>query len=64
MWLIAQATSDAARETGAVSTVLFYIFALMAAGSAVAVVASRNIVRMAVYLLFTPPGSRWFRELA
>src|SRR6059058_1227394 len=35
---------------------LFYIFALMAGGSAVAVVITRNIVRMAVALLFTLAG--------
>jgi NADH-quinone oxidoreductase subunit J len=38
------------------STVLFYAFALMTAGSAVAVVVSRNIVRTAVALLFTLVG--------
>jgi NADH:ubiquinone oxidoreductase subunit 6 (subunit J) len=37
-------------------TVLFYAFALMSAGSAVALVASRNIVRTAVALLFTLLG--------
>src|SRR5213596_3159718 len=36
--------------------VLFYIFALMAGGSAVGVVLSRNIVRTAVALLFTLTG--------
>src|SRR5437870_2226754 len=36
--------------------VLFYIFALMAGGSALGVVLSRNIVRMAVFLLFTLAG--------
>src|SRR5438874_11601210 len=35
------------------TAVLFYIFALMAGGSAIAVVVTRNIVRMAVALLFT-----------
>lgn len=38
------------------ATVLFYIFALMAGGSAVGVVLSRNVVRMAVCLLFTLAG--------
>src|SRR5262245_41007990 len=35
---------------------LFYIFAIMAGGSAIAVVISRNIVRTAVALLFTLTG--------
>src|SRR5438477_5472721 len=38
------------------ATVLFYLFALMSGGSAVAVVLSRNVVRMAVSLLFTLAG--------
>ena len=38
------------------ATVLFYIFALMAGGAAVGVVVSRNVVRMAVCLLFTLAG--------
>lgn len=37
-------------------TVLFYVFALLSAASAIGVVASRNIVRMAVFLLFTLGG--------
>jgi NADH:ubiquinone oxidoreductase subunit 6 (subunit J) len=37
-------------------TVLFYLFALMSAGSALALVLSRNIVRTAVALLFTLLG--------
>lgn len=36
--------------------ILFYIFALMAGGSAVVVALSRNIVRMSVALLFTLSG--------
>ncbi|HSV14822.1 MAG TPA: NADH-quinone oxidoreductase subunit J [Tepidisphaeraceae bacterium] len=36
--------------------VLFYLFALMAGGSAIGVVISRNIVRTAVFLLFTLTG--------
>jgi len=36
--------------------VLFYVFALMAAGSALTLVLSRNIVRTAVCLLFTLMG--------
>src|SRR5204863_2920159 len=38
------------------TTALFYIFALMSAASAIYVVASRNIVRTAVGLLFTLVG--------
>src|SRR5438093_1204009 len=38
------------------TAVLFYIFAFMAAGSAFGVVISRNIVRTAVFLLFTLTG--------
>src|ERR1041385_7728601 len=38
------------------ATALFYIFAIMAGGSALAVVITRNIVRMAVALLFTLAG--------
>jgi NADH-quinone oxidoreductase subunit J len=37
-------------------TVLFYLFALMAGGAALGVVLSRNVVRMAVCLLFTLAG--------
>src|SRR5213080_2072084 len=51
--LLAQA---GASETTTVTAVLFYLFALMAGGSAVAVVVARNIVRMAVALLFTLAG--------
>jgi NADH:ubiquinone oxidoreductase subunit 6 (subunit J) len=39
-----------------VSAALFWIFALMAGGSALGVVISRNIVRTAVFLLFTLTG--------
>src|SRR5438067_9678513 len=49
--LLAQ-SEDAATATA----VLFYIFALMAGGAAVMVVVSKNIVRMAVALLFTLTG--------
>jgi len=38
------------------TAVLFYVFALMAGGAAVMVVISKNIVRMAVALLFTLTG--------
>src|SRR5436189_1914825 len=51
--LLAQA---GASETTTVTAVLFYISALMAGGSAVAVVVMKNIVRMAVALLFTLAG--------
>src|SRR3954471_22996416 len=50
--ILAQASDDTATATA----VLFYIFAIMAAGSALMVVVSRNIVRMAVALLFTLSG--------
>jgi NADH:ubiquinone oxidoreductase subunit 6 (subunit J) len=40
----------------AAETILFYVFALMAAGSALTLVVSRNIVRTAVCLLFTLMG--------
>jgi NADH:ubiquinone oxidoreductase subunit 6 (subunit J) len=43
-------------DAQAVSTVLFYAFALMSAGSAIGLVLSRNIVRTAVCLLFTLLG--------
>ena len=43
-------------EPSTATAVLFYIFALMAAGSAFGVVISRNIVRTAVFLLFTLTG--------
>ncbi len=38
------------------ATILFYIFAVMSAVSAIGVVISRNIVRTAVFLLFTLLG--------
>jgi len=43
-------------HAGAAYTVLFYLFALMSAASALGVVLSRNIVRTAVALLFTLVG--------
>ncbi len=43
-------------STSAVGAVLFYLFALMAGGSALYVVVSRDIVRTAVGLLFTLTG--------
>lgn len=46
----------AADQFDAVSSVLFWLFALMVGGSALAVVISRNVVRMAVALLFTLAG--------
>jgi len=51
IWILAQ--SD---DVNTATAVLFYIFALMAGGSAVMVVISKNIVRMAVALLFTLTG--------
>src|SRR5213595_3887165 len=54
MLVLAQAdTFDAASVATAV---LFYLFAAMAGGAALTVVISRNIVRMAVALLFTLTG--------
>src|SRR6059058_2648568 len=49
---VISASSDAAGFSAA----LFYLFALMSAGSAIGVVLSRNIVRTAVCLLFTLLG--------
>jgi NADH-quinone oxidoreductase subunit J len=43
-------------QTDAAGAVLFYLFALMAGCSALGVLISRNIVRMAVFLLFTLAG--------
>lgn len=45
-----------AEDVNTATAVLFYIFALMAGGAAVMVVVSKNIVRMAVALLFTLTG--------
>src|SRR5215471_379046 len=42
--------------TAGVSTALFYVFAIITAAGAIGVVASRNIVRTAVCLLFTLIG--------
>src|SRR6058998_3820610 len=52
--LLAQA--DTSDQVSTVTAVLFYLFAAMAGGSAVMVVITRNIVRMAVALLFTLTG--------
>ena len=54
MLILSEAQLDPAGGTAA--TVLFYVFALMTGGSAIGVVVSRNIVRMAVALLFTLVG--------
>ena len=43
-------------QTDLIATSLFYLFALVAAVSAISVVLSQNIVRMAVSLLFTLSG--------
>jgi len=48
--------SGSPQQTSLVTTGLFYLFAIMAGGSALGVVASRNIVRTAVCLLFTLLG--------
>src|SRR3954468_260052 len=50
-----QAQLDPARYD-TMAAVLFYLFALMTGGSAIGVVVSRNVVRMAVALLFTLAG--------
>ena len=46
----------AATQPDATATALFWLFALMTGGSALCVVISRNVVRMAVSLLFTLAG--------
>jgi len=46
----------AATDADTTSALLFYLFAIMAGGSAIGVVVSRNIVRTAVFLLFTLAG--------
>jgi NADH-quinone oxidoreductase subunit J len=46
----------AAIDANFLQTILFYVFALMSGGAALGVVLSRNIVRMAVFLLFTLTG--------
>jgi NADH-quinone oxidoreductase subunit J len=46
----------AADDIANAGAALFYVFAIMAGGSALAVVLSRNIVRTAVFLLFTLTG--------
>src|SRR6266581_6673624 len=43
-------------EALTVNAVLFWVFAAMAGASALGVVVSKNIVRMAVFLLFTLAG--------
>jgi NADH-quinone oxidoreductase subunit J len=45
-----------AQEASNLSSALFYLFAAMTGVSAIAVAASRNVVRMAVALLFTLMG--------
>src|SRR5215207_3660058 len=47
---------EAAPDAAQANALLFWLFALMAGGSAVGVVVSRNIVRTAVALLFTLMG--------
>ena len=46
----------ASLDSNLVHVILFYLFALMSGGAAMGVVISRNIVRMAVFLLFTLIG--------
>jgi NADH:ubiquinone oxidoreductase subunit 6 (subunit J) len=55
MLLIGQ-TSALPSDAGAASAILFYLLAVLCGGSAVGVVVSRNIVRTAVFLLFTLVG--------
>jgi len=45
-----------APDANAASAILFYLLAILCAGSAIGVVVSRNIVRTAVFLLFTLVG--------
>src|SRR3954465_2960053 len=52
--VLAQAQTDDAANVA--TAILFYLFAVMAGGSAIAIVISRNIVRTAVALLFTLAG--------
>src|SRR5438128_5204013 len=47
-------------ESGSTNAALFWIFAIMAGASALGVVISKNIVRMAVFLLFTLAGVAGF----
>lgn len=55
--MLAQTDPGAVGAGGpAIGAALFYAFALLAGGSALGVVLSRNIVRMAVFLLFTLAG--------
>ena len=50
------AQADITEGASAATAILFYVFAMMAGGSAVALVITRNIVRCAVALLFTLMG--------
>jgi NADH-quinone oxidoreductase subunit J len=50
------AQSQITEGADAATAILFYAFGLMAGGSAIAMVLTRNIVRMAVALLFTLMG--------
>src|SRR5438876_4523024 len=50
------AQADASDAANTATAVLFYLFAVMAGGSAIMVAVTRNIVRMAVALLFTLAG--------
>src|SRR5437016_14507878 len=57
--MIAQTLAVATGHGGTTSVVLFYLFAAIAAASALMMVLSRNIVRPAVCLLFTLVGVAW-----
>lgn len=50
------AQADITEGAGVATAILFYVFAIMAGGSALALVLTRNIVRCAVALLFTLMG--------
>jgi len=50
------AQSDISDAANTATAILFYLFAIMAGGSAICVAISRNIVRTAVALLFTLTG--------
>lgn len=56
MQMLAQQAATTGDTGDLLTTALFYVFAVLASASAVGVVASRNIVRTAVALLFTLVG--------
>src|SRR6267142_3360287 len=54
--MAAMAIMLAQADAGSTNAALFWVFALMSGASALGVVMSKNIVRMAVFLLFTLAG--------